>query len=60
MFLENGAWSNWETDSDDKCEQNGLKWYKNEQRFCNNPKPKYGGDDCNGMATKSIECDPSM
>ena len=62
QILEHGSWSQW-TDWDSECQKSDVDsnvWRKSRTRTCTDPEPKYGGDDCNGIATKSIECDPSM
>ena len=62
QILEHGSWSQW-TDWDSECQKSDVDsnvWRKSRTRTCTDPEPKYGGDDCNGIATESIECDPSM
>lgn len=51
-----GGWSDWKLLSacDASCGLKGVEVYS---RDCNNPSPNYGGKDCIGSITKTVECD---
>lgn len=50
----NGEWSNWSFWS--RCSKTCGKGHQIRKRFCNNPEPKNGGNDCFGENIEYQEC----
>lgn len=51
-----GQWSSWSELSN--CTNIDSYWYKHRFRNCTEPMPEYGGQDCIGDSTESIQCEP--
>lgn len=47
-----GEWGEWE-DCTEICNKQGLK---RRSRSCNQPKPKYGGSECDGIDSDTSPC----
>lgn len=54
MQPKHGGWSEWESWS--TCSISCGVGFKKRKRRCNNPKPRDGGDNCNGNDTEYMEC----
>lgn len=61
LHVVNGGWSSWESWSSVSscsvtCGKGIMKHTR--KRFCNNPRPKYGGTQCSGMTKEGTtkEC----
>ena len=52
---KNGHWGAWEPASWESTSCSGS--YKTRRRNCDNPSPAYGGRDCVGSSTESMDCD---
>ena len=50
----NGGWSGWSKTG--SCTKNCGSGYQKYIRYCNNPKPAYGGASCAGSSTKTEKC----
>ncbi|XP_052700326.1 coadhesin-like isoform X2 [Crassostrea angulata] len=50
----NGGWSRWHTQS--KCSVSCGGGVKVQVRYCDNPPPRSGGQQCSGVSTQSVPC----
>ena len=55
FYLVHGEWSGWGTVEECKQPCSGHR-YSIRRRFCDSPKPKYGGEFCHGNDTRKIPC----
>ena len=49
-----GGWSEWTETV--KCTSPCIDGIEKFERRCNNPAPKFGGEDCVGNSTETISC----
>lgn len=58
FFLVNGGWSRWHTQS--KCSVSCGGGVKVQVRYCDNPPPRSGGQQCSGVSTQSVPCNTRL
>ena len=48
-----GGWSEWNITEDEECKESEGQWLKPKYRYCDNPKPRFGGSYCDESGTES-------